>query len=97
MICGSCAAAGRHNKEGDGFDADVFHSMCVNFELYSGNTKTWCDCGHVVTVEFEEPAGCPNCDGVRCMDCRCRMLHDECVDDCPSCCQPLADWEREEC
>ena len=29
--------------------------------------------------------GCGNCDGIGCMGCRTRTVHDECVHDCPSC------------
>lgn len=56
-------------------------------------------------AEAAEPArdedGCENCDGVRCMDCRTRTVHDNCVDDCPTCCQPtnalwvLVSWAQE--
>lgn len=33
---------------------------------------------------------CENCDGVGCMGCRLRLIHDQCEMDCPSCCQPMA-------
>lgn len=33
----------------------------------------------------QEP--CTNCDDRKCMDCVCRVVHDECVDDCPFCCE----------
>lgn len=29
---------------------------------------------------------CCNCSGQRCMDCVFRAMHDECMDDCPTCC-----------
>jgi len=62
------------------------------------------DCGHVHTgVPLgricvgcpcpERPgddATCGNCDGTKCMACRCREVHDRCVDDCPDCCAPLS-------
>ena len=32
---------------------------------------------------------CPNCNGVKCMDCRTRTLHDACRHDCPECCDPF--------
>ena len=94
MICGACAAAGRHNAAGNGFDASILHDMCVNYMLYDDcPQKNWCDCGHVVTVEFEEPYGCRNCDGRKCMECVCRIWHEECQQDCPDCCVP--EWEKE--
>jgi hypothetical protein len=102
VICGACAAAGRDNKAGNGFDASILHDMCVNYMLYDDCPQsTWCDCQHV-TVPFEEPAGCPscngldceecmkcdNCDGRKCMDCVCRITHEVCLPDCPECCVP---------
>jgi hypothetical protein len=30
-------------------------------------------------------ASCCNCSGVRCMSCVFREMHDQCLDDCPSC------------
>jgi hypothetical protein len=100
VICGACAAAGRHNMEGNGFDASILHDMCVNWSLYDDCPQTtWCDCQHV-TVDFEEPYGCRNCDGRQCMDCVCRIWHEQCLPDCPECCvpppgSPLAEWENE--
>lgn len=32
------------------------------------------------------PDSCCNCSGRECMDCVMRILHDECVSDCPICC-----------
>ena len=44
-------------------------------------------------VEFGP--GCTNCGDAKCMDCRCRMPHPECVEDCPECCNlPL--WDDDE-
>lgn len=34
---------------------------------------------------------CRNCDGNGCMDCRTRTVHDECVNDCPTCCPSVPD------
>lgn len=47
--------------------------------------------------QFEELADgerevveCRNCTGWKCMACRLRVVHDECVEDCPDCCDELA-------
>lgn len=99
MICLPCRKAGEDNKNGNGFDASLLHDFCDNLDLHPGSAPNWCDCQHV-TVPFEEPYGCVNCDGRKCMDCVCRIWHDECKDDCPECCdpcycmEPMAAWER---
>lgn len=36
-------------------------------------------------LALREPVECTNCDGRRCMGCVTRMVHDECVEDCPDC------------
>lgn len=29
---------------------------------------------------------CQNCDGRKCMDCVCSVMHDKCAEDCFACC-----------
>jgi hypothetical protein len=37
-----------------------------------------------------QASDCGNCDGRKCMNCIFRVVHQNCVDDCPSCCGATA-------
>ena len=46
---------------------------------------TICNCYPVDENDLGPIWDCDNCDGRFCMDCIFRIIHDECLHDCPSC------------
>lgn len=44
----------------------------------------------VDAMDNHVPLGCCNCGGQTCGACASRTIHEECRDDCPTCCPPLA-------